>query len=272
MNPRFLDQFRRRELSFDLLLTAASAVGLTLLAYLFSAITLTRDRMFPFHSVSFTLATGTIFFIAMTRGVKHGLYLASGMLTLIGLMWTLYTPMSLTMMLVQWPLIGLFFFGLCVLPNVLPWMYEHDIVKLSARNAELEPKLVELRERAAKLEKQETVERAAVDRKEQVRISSRIAFLNAFAREVLQASSNRELLNLLFHNIMKQLQPEECLLLVLNEESREAIVTRAQHPDHEKLENSRIPLDNPLVAKVVQTREPIGTVPPIPLVPRVARR
>ncbi|MBI4863247.1 MAG: GAF domain-containing protein [Candidatus Riflebacteria bacterium] len=123
-----------------------------------------------------------------------------------------------------------------------------------------------------KVEQQEIVERSNLDKKDQIKLSSRITFLHTFARELLQASSNRELMNLLFHNLTRLLGVEECLLLVMTSDTGEAVVARALHANYEKLENSRVALDNPLLAKIIETKQPVGSVPPATLVPGVVSR
>lgn len=268
----FLQRLSRNDLTSDFFVSWGVALGLTAVTYLFASIELTEDRMVPFHSTGFVLGAGAVFYIAFMRGTRQALYLAAGLLTLIMMVWVErrsdpHDPMYLSPLsiAIQLPLVGIFLVGLTVLPNVLPWQYESETDQLAAKNRELDKNLNRLREQFHRIQQQEIIERTAQAKQEQVKLGSRTAFLNSFARELLQASSNRELLNLLFHNMTRLLQLEECVMVVIAEDAKEASVVRALHPKHEQLENTRLPLDNALVAKTIETKKAVSFQPPQPL-------
>lgn len=268
----FAARLWRNDITGELLVTVGVACALTALTYLFAHIELTNDRMVPFKSTGFVLGSGAIFYMAFAYGTRQALYLSVGVLMLVLMVWLDVGDMSSTSIAVQLPLIGAFFLGLSVLPNALPTQYEEDIENLAAKNRELEKVLVRLREQYHRIQEKDIIEKQADNKKEQVKIGSRTAFLNAFARELLQASSNRELLNLLFHNATRLLALEECVMMIVAADTPEAVIARALHAKHEQLENSRVPLDNALLAQVVQTKQPLSLNPPAQLVPDVTPR
>ena len=268
----FLARLWRNDLTGELLVTIGVAVALTLLTYLFAHIELTKDKMVPFSSTGFVLGSGAIFYMAFAYGTRQALYLSAGVLMLVLMVWLDVGEMGSTAIAVQLPLVGAFFVGLSILPNALPTQYEEDIENLAAKNRELEKVLVRLREQYHRIQQKDVIEKQADNKKEQVKIGSRTAFLNAFARELLQASSNRELLNLLFHNATRLLALEECLMLIVGVDAPEAVVARALHAKHEQLENSRVPLDNVLLAQVMATKKPVSVPAGQQLVPDVAPR
>jgi len=271
----FVPRFRRTELTFDFFVTLAVAVGLSCLTYFFAAVSLTKDGMVPFRSVSFGLGTGAIFFVSVMSSARQGLYLSVSMLILIGMVWGLFpdnNKMTFIQMAVELPLIGLFFAGLSLLPNLLPWILERETSQLAAQNKLIEGKLTDLRKRSETIQQKEVIDRSAKDRKEQVRLSSRIAFLNAFAREILQSTSAREALNVMFHNLTKLLGIDECLLLVIHTESQEAAIVRALHPNYETLENTRVPADNPVISQILSTGRSVDSPTPATFLPGVISR
>lgn len=265
----FLSRLRRFDLTGEFFITLGTALGLTALTYLFSSISLTTDKMEPFHSTGFVLSVGAVFYMAFAHGTRQALYLAAGVLTLILMVWlerrndpndmSYLSPLAIA---VQVPLVTLFLVALTVLPNVLPWQYESEAEELAAKNRELDKTLQRLREQFQRIQQQEIIERTAQAKQEQIKVGSRIAFLNSFARELLQASSNRELLNLLFHNMTRLLQLEECLLLLPNEDGKEVSIVRALHPQHDQLENTRMPTETELIAQVLSTKKPVSCLPP----------
>lgn len=252
----FIQRLRRFDLNGDFFATFGVALALTCLTYLFATIDLTKDEMVPFRSTGFVLGAGGVFYMAFAHGTKQGLYLAAGVSTLILMVWIDVGKMSALAIALQLPLVTLFLVGLCVLPNVLPWLYEQDIALMAAKNRDLEKTLTRLREQFNRIQQEEFIEKTALARQEQVRVSSRSAFLNSFARELLQASSNRELLNLLFHNMTRLLVLEECLMLLVGDDAKEVVIVRALHPKHDELENQRLPLDNPVIAPVLASKKP----------------
>lgn len=268
----FFQRLRRYDLNGEFLTTLGVALTLTALTYLFSAIELTKDEMIPFRSTGFVLGTGGVFYMAFQYSTRQALYLAAGVLTLTLLVWLDVGKMSVVAIAVQLPLVGLFLIGLCVLPNVLPWQYEAEIEQLAAKNREIDKTLTRLREQYNRIQQQEIIEKTAMAKQEQIKVSSRSAFLNSFARELLQASSQREILNLLFHNMTRLMQLEECLIILVGEDAKEATVVRALHPKHDQIENSRLPLDNPMIAAVLAEKKPLSSQPPAPLTDLVKSR
>jgi hypothetical protein len=267
----FFETLRERELAEGAALSLGVTLGLTLATYLFSSVAITEDRMIPFRSVGFVLGSGAIFYLAVTYSTKIALYLAAGVLALMGVVQVSYgmpdgMPAAAVAVPVEVPLVAVFFVGLAILPNVVPWIYEAQADDLAEKNARLEARAAELRAQLDKVEKEEIKEKSTLDRKEQVKYSSRATALTTFAREILQAGSHREVLNLLFHNVTKMMGVEECLMLVINREAGEAVVSRALHPEHETLENSRVPLANPLIAEVLEGGKPLTSVSPRTLV------
>lgn len=275
MKESFLSRLRRYDINGEFLTTLLVAVALTGLTYLFATIELTKDKMVPFRSTGFVLGAGGVFYIAFAHGTRQGLYLAAGVTTLILLVWLDLDGqdrMSLVSIAVQLPLVALFLVGLCVLPNVLPWQYELDIAALAAKNRELDKTLTRLREQFHKIQQQEIIEKSALAKQEQIRVSSRSAFLNSFARELLQASSNRELLNLLFHNMTRLMQLEECVMLLVGDDAKEAVIVRALHPKSQDIENQRLPVDHAILAPVITSKKPASHTPPAPLMDGVVTR
>ena len=260
----FLTRLRRFDINGEFLTTWGVAIALTCLTYLFATIALTEDKMIPFKSTGFVLGAGGVFYMAFAHGTRQGLYLAAGVSTLILMVW-IDVGNSALYIAVQLPMVMLFLVGLCVLPNVLPWQYEQETEQLAAKNRELEKTLNRLREQFQRIQQQEIIEKTALAKQEQIRVSSRSAFLNSFARELLQASSNRELLNLLFHNMTRLLQLEECLMLLVGEDAKEAVIVRALHAKSQDLENMRIAVDNPVIAPVIAGKKPISHQPPVQL-------
>lgn len=270
-----MSRLRRYDLNGEFLTTLIVAVALTGLTYLFATIELTKDKMVPFRSTGFVLGAGGVFYIAFAHGTRQGLYLAAGVSTLILLVWLDLDGqdrMSMVSIAVQLPLVALFLVGLCVLPNVLPWQYEQDIATLAAKNRELDKTLTRLREQFHKIQQQEIIEKSALAKQEQIRVSSRSAFLNSFARELLQASSNRELLNLLFHNMTRLMQLEECVMLLVGDDAKEAVIVRALHPKSQDIENQRLPVDHAILAPVITSKKPAAHTPPAPLMDGVVTR
>lgn len=268
----FLQRLRRYDLNGEYFTTVGVALALTALTYLFSAIELTKDEMVPFRSTGFVLGAGGVFYMAFAHGTRQALYLASGVLTLILMVWMDVGKMTPFAMALQLPLVGMFLVGLCVLPNILPWQYEEEIEQLAGKNRELDKTLTRLREQYNRIQQQEIIEKTALAKQEQIRVSSRSAFLNSFARELLQASSNRELLNLLFHNMTRLLQLEECVMFLVGEDATEAMAVRALHPKHDQIENTRVALEQPLIAQVLATKKSVSSVPPAPLTDVVQSR
>jgi hypothetical protein len=273
----FFKRLWRNDLNAEFFTTLAVAIALTLLTYLFVSIELTRDQMVPFRSTGFVLGAGAIFYTAFAYGTRQALYLSAGVSMLVLMVWLDVgslkpAEMTTTAIAIRWPLVTLFFIGLSVLPNALPAQYEEDIESLAEKNKELDKQLVRLRDQFHRIQQKDVIEKQGQDKKDQVRLSSRTAFLNSFARELLQASSNREVLNLLFHNVTRLLQLDECLMLIVSGDSPEAVVARALHPKHEQLENARVPFDNAVLARAINEKKPISFAPPQAMLPEVNTR
>lgn len=237
-------------------MTLGIAAGLALLVYLFASVSLTADRMVPFRSIGFVLGTGAVFFFAINGTARQALYLAAAVLGLMVVVYAVDDTGKAAHPIVV-PFVALYYLGLVVIPNLVPWICEEDVATLVARNAQMETKLTELTAELQALEREESQERSAQNKKEQVRVASRVANLHTYAREIVQASSPAEVRNLLFHNLTKLMGVEECLALVINREAGEARIDRALHPRYETLEKSRVPLTHPLIASVLETRKPL---------------
>ncbi len=271
MKP-FWREMWEKEFTAELIYTVIAAVILTAVTYLFAQIPLTRDRMVPFRSVGFVLGSGAVFYFAVTISIRQALYLAASNLTLIALVWIRLSDMSALQICVCLTLVTIYYLGLIFLPNLIPFACENEAAELVQKNKQMQERLSKLHDEVNRRQQQDVVQRAATDRKEQVRLSSRSTLLNSFARDLLQAGSSGEILKVTFNNVMKILACEECVMALITPGAKEATLNRVAHPNAKSLEQTKIPVTGQIIAQVLRTKAPVSSKPPATFVQGVTSR
>ncbi len=221
-----------------------------------------KDPFIPFESITFMLAIVAIAVMEFIHGVAAALVMASGTaaLHLCAMLW--HHPEGASIPLWTWPIFVLFYFLAALLPALAPLFYSTAARTLLARVKGLEKRLASM-ERSYKEEyRKRTKDRMDEHKQQLVYFSSRLTILNGYARNVLQASTSKELLNIMFHALTKHFKPATCLLLSRLEDGQ-YLVARAVHPEREELEESRIPGTNPYFQQLAETRAPIFFESPV---------
>ncbi|MBI4867669.1 MAG: GAF domain-containing protein [Candidatus Wallbacteria bacterium] len=244
---RFVDEFADAEFFWALAVLAA----LTVIAVTFG------DPLTPFYSFCFVFGIAAVFFFAISFSSLLGLVLAAGLLALMLCVSWAAGPAPLTIFLFESPFLALFMVGLAILPNLRPWMLE-----VEARNAEelartMEAKVQDLERQLASQQKEARVDHHDKHKKEVIKFSSRTAVLHSFTRELLQSSSQREVLNVLFYNFTRVFGVQECLLFVRNPGAQELLLTRVVHAAQAELENKRLDINLPLFRLVFDAKREI---------------
>src|SRR4051794_14348837 len=164
---KFWRELYEKEFTVEFFYTLAAAVILTGVTYLFAQIPLTRDRMVPFQSVGFVLGSGAVFYFAVTFSIRQALYLAVGDLTLMAIVWIKLSNMTPVQIAVCLFLVTIYYLGLILLPNLIPWASEMEATELLQKNRELEIRLSKLHDQINSRQQKDVVGRVATDRKEQ---------------------------------------------------------------------------------------------------------
>ncbi|MBI4871889.1 MAG: GAF domain-containing protein [Candidatus Riflebacteria bacterium] len=244
---RFLDENANAELLAAMLVLMA----MTVLTVVFG------DPLTPFYSFNFIFGIAAVFFFGITFSPGLGLTVAAGLLTMMGCNAWAAGPAALTIFAVECPFLALFFAGLAVLPGLMPVILEAELSAVEAQNRSTEGKLAELEAQLTAFQKEVRVDRMDRHKKETVKYTSRTTVLNGFVRELLQSSSQREILNVLFHNITRVFGVQECVMLVHNKMSQELLVTRIAHPNHTDFDNKKMDPNHPMFRMVFDRKEPI---------------
>lgn len=255
--------FWRYELSPSGNLPVYLALSLfTFIAYLFGDIELTKDRMVPFKSPTFALGAGLVFYWALIHSLRQAMVLTTGMLLIMAMVRIQFEePLNEVRLAVELPLVGLFLAGLALVPNVIPWMLDEERQALKTENDRIDTKLEPLRRELKKVHESQYKERAQQLRQEAAGLSSRMTSLNTYAREIQQAGSNREIVNLLFLHATKIFGFDEAVMVLIPSDT-EVVVSRAIHPESERLENTRYGLTDETILEMMETRKAVRFDPP----------
>jgi len=214
--------------------------ALTVASHLFSEIELTRDGFVPFRSGMFVICSCAVFYWGITYSVQEAVQMSFGVCVIMTLVRSSGAHANSSHLLVELPLVGLFLIGLAIIPNLVPWMIEEDIFRLGRENAALDNEIEILREKLGTFQKEEMQDKRSMERRDLASLTSKVILLNGFARELQQAGSMREIINLLFHNLMKSFQIEEAALFVVADEGTALVINKVVHKQSEELENVRI--------------------------------
>lgn len=214
------------------------------------------DPLAPMHSFGFVFGTAGVFFMAITYGTPLGLFMSAGIVTLM--FWVSQgheESARLSIFFGELPFLMLFFFGLSVIPNLMPRLLDLEAQKLRETAVHCEGQVSELQKALDEYQKEARAQHSDRDRSEAVKYSTRIIVLHTFCREILQSSSMREILNIFFHNLTRVFGVQECAMLVTHRSSSEMVITRIVHPDQETLENRRLSRDLPLLRLVFERHD-----------------
>ncbi len=244
---RFFDEYVNAEFFAAL----AVLVAMTVLTVAFN------DPLTPFYSFNFVFGIAAIFFFSITFSMALGLTVAAGLLTLMFCVAFSAGPAALNIFLFESPFLLLFFVGLVVLPGLMPAILEHELTAVETQNKVTEAKVAELEAQLGALQKKVKVDKVDRHKQETVKYTSRTAVLNAFIRELLQSSSQREILNVLFHNTTRVFGVQECVMLMPARGSQELLVTRIAHPQQAEFENRKLDQNLPLFRMAFDRQAPI---------------
>lgn len=218
------------------------AIGVS--AVLVGLAALVDDAMLPFQSAVFTVGTVAAYYLAATSGPMPGLMVGVALLTAMTLKAVATGGEALDALLWQAPIMAVFYAGLALLPGVLPTLLVLEKDAFDAESEDLERKKAELDETIE-------AERGAVrdghvedHREALVKITSRTTQLSAFLREVLQAASTKEILQLYFTNVTKSFGAQEVALLTMLEGGDGVVINKAAHPEYGALEGKRVAFED----------------------------
>lgn len=235
-------------------MTKAMVVSLVLVA----GASLADDQVLPFYSVTFGAGTAAAYYFAITFGPLGALMISTSVLVCMLLQAMSRGGAALDVMVLQSPAMVVFFVGLSCTPVLLAWILqaeEHDILQESSY---LEAKIKELEDSIAAERKDQVEDRSMDDKEELLKITSRSTQLAGFLREVLQASSTKEITHLLFTNITKAFGANEVALLNLLEGGEEMIVAKAAHPEYGTLESRKLSLESaPILVSALEKTVPM---------------
>lgn len=232
-----------------------TGVAVVASAALVAGAALANDPVLPFYSVTFSLGTVTAFYLAISSGPLASALMGASVLTAQALYAVTAGGDAMNVAAWQVPAMSLFFLGLAILPGLLPAMLEREEVLIQRDLAVHEKKLEELMELIGAERKEHFDDRSDEDRLSMVKITSRMTQLTAFLREVLQAASTKEILQLFFTNVTKAFGAKEVALLTLIEDDNVVVINKAAHPDYGRLEGKRIDLTTPATQLLARAAE-----------------
>lgn len=201
-----------------------------------------NDPVVPFYSVTFGAGMCAAYFAGVNGGPVSALMISSSVLVAMVLQGASQGGEAFDKILLQLPALVIFFLSFSVIPTLLPWILLDEETVIAEETSMLESKIAEF-DAAIQGERKEKVEdRGADEREALVKITSRTTQLSGFLRDVLQASSPKEISQLLFTNVTKSFGANEVALLTVVDGSDELVVTKAAHPDYGALEGKRVSL------------------------------
>lgn len=232
-----------------------TGVAVVASAALVAGAALANDPVLPFYSVTFSLGTITAFYLAISSGPLASGMMGAAVLTSQALHAVTVGGAAMDVAAWQVPTMGLFYLGLAVLPGLLPAMLEREELLIQRELSEHEKKLGELHALIEAERKERVDDRTDEDRQAMVRITSRLTQLTAFLREVLQAASTKEILQLFFTNVTKAFGAKEVALLTMMADEPVAVISKAAHPEYGRLEGKRIDLGSPTAQILARAAE-----------------
>lgn len=198
------------------------------------------DQMLPFYSATFVVGVIATFYYAITFGPRPGSVVATAVMVAFVFQALGAGDEKLQVAALQAPALVLFFLGAACIPRTLASILEAESRQARREGKTLQVKLAEL-EQTLKDERKERVQDKGSEAKEDIiKITSRTTQLSTFLREVLQAASTKEILNLFFTNTTKSYGNLEVGLFVPSPDGAELIATRISHREHEQLEGQRL--------------------------------
>jgi hypothetical protein len=218
-----------RAIFFSLLLVAGCALG--------------NDSVLPFYSVTFGLGAAIAYFLAVNGGPVGALMVSSSVLLAMVLQAISRGGAVLDETLYQIPALLIFFVSFSVLPMLLPWILMEEEKLIQEESLLLEKKLIEFDTTIQEERKDKIEDKGSQEREALVKITSRTTQLSGFLRDILQASSPKEISQLLFTNVTKAFGGKEVALLTILDSGDEVLITKAAHPEYGTLEGKRISLE-----------------------------
>ncbi len=245
-----IKRFVNKDLKAELVYVFLVLTVMTILAVGFG------DPMTPFHSFSFVFGVAAVFFFSVTFSTFPGLVMAAGVMALmLCTTWSAGTA-RLNIFLVESPFLALFFIGVAVLPNLMPVLLEQEAVEVEAERQAMEEKAAGLDAQLVSLQREAKSDQMDVHKKDNVKRSTRTTVLHAFSRELLQSSSQREMLNVLFHTLTRTFGVLECAMFIPTGGNDELTIARIIHPDQSALENTKLDSQLPLLQRVISRKIP----------------
>ena len=235
--------------------TSDTGIAVVASAALVGGAALANDPVLPFYSVTFSMGTAATFYLAISSGPLAAGLMGASVLTAQALYAVTAGGAALDVAAWQVPAMSLFYAGLSVLPGLLPSILEREELAIQRELSVHEAKLAELQGLIAAERKDRFDDRNDEDRQAMVRITSRMTQLTAFLREVLQAASTKEILQLFFTNVTKAYGAKEVALLTLLPDDNVAVINKAAHPEYGRLEGKRIDLSAPAAELLARAAE-----------------
>lgn len=232
-----------------------TGVAVVASAALVGGAALANDPVLPFYSVTFSVGTAVTYYLAISAGPLAAGLMGASVLTAQALHAITVGGEAMDVATWQVPTMGLFYLGLSVLPGLLPAILEREEVAIQRDLKVHEEKLEELMNLIGAERKGRVDDRTDEDRLAMVRITSRMTQLTAFLREVLQAASTKEILQLFFTNVTKAFGAKEVALLTILPEDGVAVINKAAHPEYGRLEGKRIDLSSPAAELLARAAE-----------------
>ncbi len=203
-----------------------------------------NDLVTPFYSIIFGIGSLGAYYLAISSGPLASLLVGSSVVTAFILQGIVHRQEDLLLIASQVPAIVIFFLSLACLPGFLPTLLIAETEAFQTEIVEVETKVKELQE-SIQVERKERIEdRSNDDKEELLRVTSQSTQLTAFLRDALQASSTKEIYQLLFSNITKAYGAQEVALMTLIEGGQELVISKAAHPEYLALEGNRIDLNS----------------------------
>lgn len=249
--------------------TAELRYSLAVSAALATMAVLLRDPLLPFYSFTFVIGTAAVFFFAVTFGSILGLQQAASLMAIMFWANLLQSGDALALFMAEAPFLALFLVSLALVPNLRPHVLLEELRSYKGQIRRLDQKVAELQAVLRQEQKQNVEEKSIQARQLAAKISSRNTVLVAYARGVLQASSTREILNLLFYNLTKVFAAQQTAMLVVARDTGDLVISRIVHPDHARLENSRVAADLPFLNQVLTKKAPLASPAATPVTPDI---